>query len=40
VRERSGIDFAHYKMPTIRRRLQRRMAAMAFRLGSVKLSRD
>jgi two-component system CheB/CheR fusion protein len=28
VRERSGIDFAHYKMPTIRRLLQRRMAAV------------
>lgn len=28
VRERSNIDFAHYKHPTILRRLQRRMAAV------------
>jgi two-component system CheB/CheR fusion protein len=27
LRERSGIDFSSYKMPTIQRRLQRRMAA-------------
>lgn len=27
VRERSGIDFSHYKRPTILHRLQRRMAA-------------
>lgn len=31
VRERNGIDFSSYKMPTIMRRLQRRMAATGSR---------
>ena len=35
LRERSGIDFASYKRPTIMRRLQRRMVATA----STKLAR-
>jgi two-component system CheB/CheR fusion protein len=30
LRERTAVDFSHYKMPTIRRRIQRRMALANF----------